>query len=290
MKVSQLVLLVISISLAFLSISYAAESELKVMTYNVWFDKATAAQRIPVILDIIVQQRPEIVAIQEAESWLLDYIEDDTRLNEYHLIYKRSWQDYLLGTLSGSLLLMTKLSINDEDITFQELPSAMNRGLLTTKVQVNKTKLCLATVHLESMLEDTEIRIEQMSLIEQYHSSCKHLILLGDFNFGDTDPENNKIPAGYIDVWKKLRTNEPGYTWNKKLNPYAETNSFAGENSRRLDRIFIKGYVIKAKSIEIIGNKSFFSVRGEIFPSDHFALLSTLKIISVDHISAEKFN
>ncbi len=260
------------------------------MTYNVWFDKATAAQRIPEILDIVVQQKPDIIAIQEAENWLLDYIEDDTRLNEYHLIYKRNWLDYLSGTLAGGLLFMSRLAVNNKGMTFQELPSAMSRGLLTMKVQLNKTDLCLSTVHLESMLEDTEIRIEQISLIEQYHSQCKNLILLGDFNFGDTDPENNKISTDYIDVWKKLKTNVPGYTWNKKQNPYAKTNSFSGENSRRLDRIFIKGDAIKTQSIRIVGNKSFFSPHGKIFPSDHFGLSATLKIISPGHVSPGKLN
>jgi len=59
---------------------------------------------------------------------------------------------------------------------------------------------------------------------------------LGDFNFGDQDPEAAQL-AGLTDAWTQLRRDEAGHTYDLESNPLAREHAFAAEPSRRVDRI-----------------------------------------------------
>lgn len=260
-------------SLANASLVYS--SDLRVISYNVWFNQSTAKQRIPEILDIIAEKKADIIALQEAESWILDFIINDRRFNEYQLIYHKTWRYHLFGSLSGGLLFLSRFE--PKSIHYQALPSSMGRGMLSFKSRLADIELCVTSVHLDSMLDDTQQRIEQLIQIEKYHASCENVILLGDFNFGDADPENNILANHYRDVWKALHPEQAGFTWDLNNNSLARTNSFVGEGSSRLDRIFVKSQRLQEKMIEILGTRSFSSSYGSLYPSDHFGLMSVIE-------------
>ena len=61
----------------------------------------------------------------------------------------------------------------------------------------------VGNVHLES-LENRKTRIHQLGIsfpVLQYDADVA--FLMGDFNFGDGDPENGHIPTHYVDAWKR---------------------------------------------------------------------------------------
>lgn len=134
-------------------------NQLTVVTYNVWFDHATARERIPKLLDIVAHQKADIIAFQEVESWFLAFLKTDKRFKPYHLSVERGW----FNSIKGGLLLLTKNKIYQK--SYSDLPSNMSRGLLKIETDINGNSLCIATVHLESMLEDTQLRLKQLNII-----------------------------------------------------------------------------------------------------------------------------
>jgi len=261
-------ILLLKISLLLWCFTVEAD-EIKAITYNVWFDYSTSDQRVPRLLDLVAEKNADIIAFQEVERWFVNALEADVRFKYYHFSVERGW----FNSIKGGLLILTKnKNIQHKYI---HLPSDMDRGLLYVKTEVFGVQLCIATVHLESMLDDTKLRIAQLDALSKETSNCNNMILLGDFNFGDNDFENRVVNSDYLDVWKQLNPNYQGYTWNIIESNLAKRNSFPSEGSRRLDKVYIKGNLLIPKGIEMIGNHSFITQYGQIlFPSDHFGLLT----------------
>jgi len=261
----------VTVLLFWRSISYA--SQLSVVTYNVWFDSATAEQRVPKILDVVAAKNADIIAFQEVESWFIDALEADDRFKPYHFAAERGW----FNSVKGGLLVLVKTELLQQH--YLALPSNMDRGLLQLETEIEGVRLCVATVHLDSMLDDSKLRIRQLEAVSKQTSQCNDLILLGDFNFGDGEVENNKINPGYRDAWKQLKPNDRGYTWNVIESNLARQNSFPSEGSRRLDKVYVMGGALIAHHAEIIANTAFTSPTGQrLLPSDHFGLFVVFKI------------
>ena len=245
------------------------QKKLSILTYNIWFDKQTSKIRIPRILELFDSYKPDVIALQEVEPWFLKAIRDDIRFRGYLFYYERKRD----ASIKGGVLLLTKKSAFKNH--YLPLPSNMQRGFLFLELAFKKEKLCLINSHLDSMLNDQELRTKQLLLIQKKVSRCNNILWLGDFNFGDDGVENDFIEKRFKDVWLLLKPHQKGFTWDKEYSYLAKENSFLLEKSRRLDRIFVSGKLLKAKNIEIVGNKSFTTSHGiKLFPSDHFALLA----------------
>ena len=150
----------------------------------------------------------------------------------------------------------------------------MRRGALFADIDTPDGPLTVATVHLESFLEDGPIRAQQLGAVFDYLKTRADACLTGDFNFGDgEEPDTSSIPLEYIDVWRALKPDDPGLTWNIETSAMAKKNSFPDEPSRRLDRILIRSARWSPVSIRIIGDESL--TAGGLFPSDHFGLVAS---------------
>ena len=221
-------------------------SQLSVVTYNVWFDSASSEQRLPELLNTVAEKKADIIAFQEVESWFVSALEKDERFKQYKFVVEKGWFD----SVKGGLLILSKRKIIQQN--YLELPSYMSRGLLYFVTNIEGVKHCFATVHLESMLEDTEIRINQLKFIFGQLSQCNNTVLLGDFNFGDGELENKEITTDFIDIWKQLKPQQNGYTWDINQSDLARRNSLPLEKSRRLDRVYVQSKVLKPYLIELI--------------------------------------
>jgi len=259
------------IIILFMWCSVSEASEYFIVTYNVWFDYSTSEERVPKLLDAI--EKPDVIAFQEVKRWFVNDLKRDGRFRNYNIVMKNGWND----SIRGGLVILTKSKILEQ--AYYDLPSTMGRGMLYAVINIDGTSVCIATSHLESRLEDTNLRIKQLKIIFEKTSSCNNLILLGDLNFGDGEPENEVIDSTYLDVWKTLKGDKLGYTWDIKKNKLAEENSFPSEGSRRLDKIYVKGKHLMPVEIQIIGDIPFQSPAGKVlFPSDHFGLSAKFAI------------
>ena len=246
---------------------------LTAITYNVWFDGSTSEPRTPKLLDLVADKKADIIAFQEVESWFIKALEGDDRFKHYHFSVERGW----FNSVKGGLLVLTQQKNKRHQYT--PLPSEMDRGFLYVETVIDGVPICIVNVHLESLLNDTALRIKQLNVIFKETSNCKDMILLGDFNFGDNDAENKVINSDYLDAWRQLKPNDRGYTWDVEQSNLAKQNAFPLEGSRRLDKVYIKGNSLIPKEIGIIGNHSFTTPSGQrLFPSDHFGLSASFTI------------
>jgi len=231
--------------------------QLKIITYNVWFAEQDFDERAAGLLEIISNEQPHIIALQEvtprlvniiiANKWVQDncFISDSTGENVYPY----------------GVMFLTRIPWTN--LVFQKLVTNMARKTLIGEFYLsNGQKIKVGTVHLES-LENAKTRGIQLQTIFPYLADVEHAFLMGDFNMAPADTENALINEnGYIDVWPSLNPTDIGNTF--RFYP------------RRIDRMILKSKIIKPITMKIIGNVP---IRDNIYPSDHFGLCAEYNCI-----------
>lgn len=215
-----------------------------------------ANERMQSLIEMISAHKPDIVVLQESGIEFTNALKH--ALPQHHF----------LTTDPGSLVIAS--NVNMQDSQFIPFPSYMRRGMLFTQIILARHRFCLATVHLESLLEETETRKRQLDRLFDTLSPCENTLLAGDFNFAENAPEQSKIPADYHDSWRINKTGK-GLTYDLENNPLAKSNALDSEKSRRLDRIYIRSQAVKNISVKIIGNQP-------PMPSDHYGLIAEFTI------------
>jgi len=209
---------------------------MKVLSYNIYNG---GDDRLPLIANVIESQRPDVVALQEATS--------------------RSRAESLAGTLKMDLIFgeaksgfhVAWLSCLPVVRSDNHRLSALTRALLEIEVAWNSSTVPFFTTHLwpRGSVEGERRRMEEMrGILDVLRplADRPHL-LVGDFNAlspGDpidlphTEQEEAQVrdlprwvipmllDAGYVDCYRVLHPNAPGYTF-ASFHPWA-----------RIDHIF----------------------------------------------------
>ena len=249
-----------------LSQSAGFPPEIKLMTWNVLNDNDLNSTRGQSVLSILEKVQADILVLQEMNLSFVQILKNDHRFSDYRIYSHQQGSN-----IAGGLAILSKLSLKTTQ-RYESLPSMMNRGLLYLMVENKEQFLCIANVHLESMMDDTSFRIKQLKSVFEHLRYCDEIILAGDFNFGKGETEESIFSKDYQDVWLQLKTDEKGLTYDRELNELSDDNAFWFEKSRRLDRIYFSSDCLKANHIELIGSQP--DKNGNM-PSDHFAVLAT---------------
>jgi len=235
------------------------------VTWNVLADPAHAGQRVPGIMAELERLKPDLIALQEVAPWMLVDLQRQPFFRDYRLT--------VIGnrvSAPGGVFLAARTAVRDPRIVV--IPSRQDRCALVADIEVTGGIIQVATVHLESFLEDGEIRAQQLRAVAAALAGADEAMILGDCNFGNGEqPETAAIPQGFTDLWSQLKGDVPGFTWDRALNPSANAGSFAGEASRRLDRIFLKSKRWQPAEMELVGVRPV-AVGGDLHPSDHFGV------------------
>eukprot|EP00742_Colponemidia_sp_Colp-10_P001319 GILJ01001421.1.p1 GENE.GILJ01001421.1~~GILJ01001421.1.p1 ORF type:complete len:231 (+),score=24.07 GILJ01001421.1:333-1025(+) len=230
-------------------------------------------------MDIIRHHNPDIVCLQEV---LPQFVQ---RLVSVPFIRK----SYMLSDATGDMvrpygvLIMTRLHVSH--FMNYNLPTAMARTLLVAHATVNERPLLIGTVHLESLANRMK-REQQMAIAFPLMKAEKRSMLMGDFNFHHTWPEQAALDEKFIDTYAATHdlTTEPGYTM-------PQTRRYS---AWRPDRIMIQDDPSwSVRQVQIIGNRvmSIFeeddangrtvTVDGVVrTPSDHYGLYCELDLES----------
>ncbi len=245
--------------------------ELTLVSYNVLADPVRVSERFPPLFELLARLDPDIIALQEVTDWIA------------RLIHEQPWaQAYHASTLGGrrahpggQYILSKRPILRSRSLA---LPGRQRRTALFSTIAAREdVELTVVTTHLESFLEDGPLRARQLDAIFEALMIEDEAVLLGDFNFGDGELEEGSINAEFDDLWKQLRPQEPGFTWDIERSEMARAGSFTGEPSRRLDRVLLRSELWTGGSIEIIGDEPVHAGKLDLFPSDHFGLVATLK-------------
>lgn len=247
-------------------------SQLSLISYNVLATPLHRAERVPPLLRLLETSKADIIALQEVAGWFLT----ELRAQPWTRRYAFTRFGGKVGAPGGQLI-MARLPIRRSHRLLQ--PGRQGRVLVIAEVEVNGRIVAVATMHMESLLEDGPTRAQQLDQIFTRLRGYEAAVVLGDFNFGDGEqPDTAHLDRAYTDLWTAKRGKTAGFSWNIEVSPLAKKQSFVGEKSRRLDRILFRGTGLSAGEIRMIGDKPVSAATPQIFPSDHFGLQGVLKV------------
>lgn len=261
--------------------------EVKLLTYNVWFEEDIALQERMCAIGGIIQEHdfPHFICFQEVTQRI------------YHLFQQSPWWHRYAASRPAAQPYFTALLYRKDTFTpagsFQSHDfsnSAMGRGVLSIAGAVQGIKFRIATSHLESPCGHNQLfskeRVAQCKegLAMLNGQDQTDILWAGDMNWNaeDGDPP---LPAGWVDAWSQQNPRDPGLTYDGKKNamlgPYNRLR-------KRLDRVFSKAAKYNLVSIVMVGTQALPGVtfvksykKGPttlpVLPSDHFGLLASFK-------------
>jgi len=251
------------LGLALFSLAFPVQADnhkLSILTWNVWFDDRSGGSRYPLIMDEIYQQNADIVVLQEVTPKFIGLLEKH-RLNErYHVSFSSQTSRYQNVTL-------TKVQPEKHEVI--NLNSAMGRKALMVHLKANNNcDVVVANLHLESPLDSSELRVEQIHQVVEALPLNHLAILAGDFNFGNKAKDENAALQSFYDAANTDEwVNTP--TYDVDLNLWAKQTKFWFEESRRLDRVYLNTPNVLEQKYTLVGR---IGMGKEQFLSDHFGV------------------
>jgi endonuclease/exonuclease/phosphatase family metal-dependent hydrolase len=243
------------------------------VTFNVWFGERCFEERFLALMALLEQRRPDVIALQEVTTPFLAGLRATPWIRRDYTL-----SDFMGSTLSSyGVALLSRLPV--ESMALHDLPTRMDRKLLLGYLLVNDTRLAVATVHMESLVDSAPWRARQLEQIFRTLKGERDAILMGDFNFCSSWAEEQAcLDRQYMDVWSALHADKPGYTADIALNPMLAASS-KDKKSSRYDRVLVRSDVPgwEPESVELIGTEPIAPDRPDVFPSDHFGIFARLR-------------
>jgi tyrosyl-DNA phosphodiesterase 2 len=251
-----------------------APTALTVVTWNVWFAPYYFEPRFRALLEVVRGRRPDVICLQEIVPDSLELLLAEPWVRDGYRV-----SDVRGDTLdSYGVVLLSRLPIRA--LALHDLPSHMGRRLLVAEVDAGSDGLVVATVHLESLKHNRDVRAEQLAVIFPLLGAAgPEVVLTGDFNFCSSwAAENANLDPEFVDLWPALRGRAPGYTEDTDVNVMLR-NVKAKDKSVRFDRVLLRspGGAWRARSIDLLGTAPIAVSSPDVFPSDHFGLVAVVE-------------
>ncbi len=250
-------------------------AELQVLTFNIRYGTADDGDhawehRKEIVADLIAGVDPDVLAIQEALDFQLDYLApvlaDYQKVglhrgggtnDEFSGLYvRKSIKVFESGTIW--------LSETPDVVASKSWDSSLPRTATYAKIQWDGQELCIYGTHFDHMGE--EARAKSSQLIIDHAPEKMPVIVMGDFNGERGDlPMVQFSMALYENVIEAMQPDSKLGTFNGFTDP---------TGGRRIDHILINnieaGRWLSMQSAKIHEQK----VNG-LFPSDHFPVSAT---------------
>ena len=287
----------------------ARVDKLKLLTLNIWFDRACREQRAAALGALVERHDPDVIALQECTAEQVYIMKNETKAGTDGRSW---WQRYRSVTdeeygAAYYTLLLVRRSLEVVPGSARRVPfrnSVMGRDLLSCSIDCGDgERVVIATSHLESPIvyqspPAWNVEQRQAQLVEALRvlqgwreGEASVAILCGDMNWSEERTRRGApsdgpmpLPPGWMDAWRTLRPGSDGFTFDTATNKML---TFYGMRER-LDRFLLSaGSAWHAQGIEIVGDQcvpgeTFVkNVRGKdkvlpVFVSDHYGVLLTL--------------
>ena len=200
--------------------------KLKLVTWNVWFSPHEMSLRTHAMMNILQRINPDVICLQEVTHGFLQEISRLSWIVDGFLCSDKGYDGSTIDQYGCATLCKKSLDPTFSFVNFEN--SYMGRHLLTTRCIISGRNQCIdiGNVHLES-LNNACRREEQLGVCATLLSPGKS-VLVGDFNFcsernyyGSLPLENDclcKMMPSYEDLWRKLKPEEIGYTFDSVAN------------------------------------------------------------------------
>jgi len=288
-----------SLSIANSKTPGSTNNQLRVLTWNVWFQPVKLRERIKAIGKIIREKDPHIIFLQEVTPEIMEV----TFKSEWFAKSGYKCGQNILGLLQLPyfVLVISKLAYRMPGLTNNFINSGMGRSLRVDFLKFEGVPITAASTHLESPVgpwmtggrEDmfspqrkAQLR-QSFQVIEEKSKKEDFCIFGGDMNWNDVLKRKRNdgllpLPAGWKDCWIEdpIHKGDPGYTYDAKSNAM-----LSGYLQNRLDRIFWKGESLSLNRIEMVGKDPIPGLTYlkktkktektlPVLPSDHYGLLA----------------
>lgn len=241
--------------------------KITICTYNIWSNEKFAMfskleKRLPYIIDEIIKDDPDIICIQEMSQQAIDYFKSRKEIYTNYFFFeidlkkndKSSDIPFILSKYKPRNV--TKYMLETESINWPFLIMEFT-NLIVVNVQLQG-----GSENSNEMNSFTKCRIQQLSDINEILKNyTQNIIFVGDINFNpDTDIEKDQLNKLLLtDAWKKLKSNDDGFTEDTTLNKM-RWNTKHVRNRGRYDVILYRGNRIKPIKIRMIGVQPIFTI------------------------------
>ena len=241
--------------------------QLRLATFNVWFDPFESQRRCNAVLSILESEAPDIVALEEVTAPFLEAVLRAPWVRAHYT----SSRIKVSETDRYEVVMLSRLPV--VRFTAHTLSSDMGRKLHALELRTKRGSLVVAGIHLESMKDRAPMRLKQIEECTSILNGCDCAIWMGDFNAAPGSAEDERILSTFRDAWMEL-SDAPGYTRDTTCN--AMLAKVKDDRHQRIDRIFWRGDGYRPASIRLLGTTPLEGSAGQVFPSDHFGLVAEL--------------
>ncbi|PRD23060.1 UNVERIFIED_CONTAM: Tdp2 [Trichonephila clavipes] len=243
---------------------------LRFITWNIdGLDEKNLMLRTKAVCKTILNEQADIVFLQEVVPTAAEYFLKN--LTDYHCLFGNE-VGYFIGTF------LKKSTVSYTDYKIIDFNTRMMRNALKINAIYQNRNLLLFNSHLESTVEGSEERKEQLQLMFKEvlaSSDNATAIFAGDLNLRDKElKELGGLPAGIEDLWIACgQRKECAYTFDMTRNDNLIINGKFKPRCR-----FDRAYVHHASPRQL--NPVYFGLIGlerlyphRCFPSDHWGLM-----------------
>jgi len=251
-------------------------SSLKVLSYNIWFDKTLYLERLLALLQVIEKEDPDVICLQEVRPNIFEILKNELVNYKFFFPYKL---DKTYGCIIFSRIKMSKC------LEYKFNNSKMGRSLVIIKIDLpHNIEIVIINSHFESLFNKIQIndgKIEQYkiskNIMDYLFGKYKNVILCADTNVMSHEEytflelfEND----GWIDCLVANNNQENNYTYDSENNIYLNKKLDKKSYKSRIDRCIFKGQNVFVTDFKTIDGKNYF-----VEPSDHYGILSTFSIL-----------
>lgn len=234
-------------------------AELKLMTYNVFFDDQTGQLRYPQIMAHIRTRDPDVVALQEVTPAFHALLKESDLARMYTISPGEREGRYF------TLLLSKGAPVSVGRLAFE---SRMGRDALYVDLLHEGTPVRVVTVHLESSNDERSRALRQQQVARLSELLKGHTVIVGDFNYPPKSPFYERAPHELIDAAVAAGGTEQ-VTFDTLHNPLATETPGVGtaRPGGRIDRVYHTSAL----------STTHYRVE-RVFYSDHYPVLVTLAV------------
>src|SRR6266508_2144172 len=198
------------------SLRIASGKTFRIMSYNihvgVGMDKKLDLQRIA---DIIIQQHPDLVGLQEVDRGVMrtegkDEIAELAKLTrmDYAFAHNLDFQ----GGQYGVAILSRYLIQNIDHQKYRNTREEERRGMIRVVVEVENRSINFVTTHLDYQFPDGRI-FETQQLLNFLEGIKGSLIVAGDFNEEPVAGAYRLMLAQFVDAWTGSDAKAAGFSY-----------------------------------------------------------------------------
>lgn len=242
--------------------------ELRLATYNIYHDRDRWDRRLPLILDVLREASPDIIGLQEvledAATDLPNQAQTIARALGYTAVFVSADAEGAPRRYGNAIL--SRLPIVEQDFTRLE-PLDDYRTAVRVRVRLGDRLVDVVNTHLHHTPEGGAIRRRQIDTLMGWRDDEPvPLVIMGDLNASLTNPEMERLQAPrFVSL---LPTVHPDQATSTTLNPAY------GHRLDQIDHILIERDRFEPVLAGIVGN----GARDGVWPSDHFAVVGTVRL------------